>query len=115
MAVPDWLQVLRFRPRLVDCLAAGYSRDDLRADAVAGLLVAIVALPLVMAFAMASGVSPQAGIVTAVIAGFLLSALGGARLQIGGPSAVYIVVAYAIVAQYGIASLVLCTVAAGVT
>ena len=114
MSAPGWLHVLRFRPRLVDCLAAGYSRDDLRSDVVAGLVVAIVALPLVMAFAIASGVPPQAGVFTAAIGGLLISALGGSRVQIGGPSAMYIVVAYAIVAQYGVASLVVCTIAAGV-
>ncbi|MFO1303473.1 MAG: SulP family inorganic anion transporter [Burkholderiales bacterium] len=114
MSVRDRLSTLRFRPRLVDCLADGYGRDDFRADVVAGLAVGVVALPLAMAFALASGVPPQAGIFTAIIAGFLISALGGSRVQIGGPAAAYVVIVYAIVAQYGVASLIVCTIAAGV-
>jgi len=105
---------LRFRPKLVDCLAAGYTRSDFRADLIAGITVGIVALPLAMAFAIASGVPPQAGIFTAIIAGFLVSLLGGSRVQIGGPIGAYIVIVYAIVAQYGVANLIVCTVAAGV-
>jgi SulP family sulfate permease len=112
--VRDWLSALRFRPRLVDCLAAGYTRNDARADLVAGVTVGIVALPLAMAFAIASGMTPQAGIFTAVIGGFLISALGGSRVQIGGPSGAYIVIVYAIVVQYGVANLIVCTIAAGV-
>lgn len=108
------LAAVRFRPRLVDCLAAGYSRQDLRADVLAGITVGVVALPLAMAFAIASGVSPQAGIFTAIIAGFLISLLGGSRVQIGGPTGAYIVIVYGIVAQYGLANLVICTIAAGV-
>jgi SulP family sulfate permease len=109
----DWLHAVRFRPRLVDCLAAGYTRRDLRADIGAGATVGVVALPLAMAFAIASGLPPQAGLVTAIIAGFLISALGGSRVQIGGPSAVYIVVAYGVVVHYGVAGLVVCTIGAG--
>lgn len=108
------LAAVRFRPRLIDCLAAGYSRQDLRADVLAGITVGVVALPLAMAFAIASGVSPQAGIFTAIIAGFLISLLGGSRVQIGGPTGAYIVIVYGIVAQYGLANLVICTIAAGV-
>ena len=114
MRARDWLSALRFRPRLVDCLAAGYTRDDLYADAIAGLTVGIVALPLAMAFAVASGVTPQAGIFTAIIAGFLISALGGSRLQIAGPAGAYVVIVYGIVVHYGVANLVVCTVGAGV-
>lgn len=114
MSARDRLSALRFRPRLVDCLAAGYTRGDFRADVVAGVTVGIVALPLAMAVAVASGVTPQAGIFTAVIAGFLIAALGGSRVQIGGPAGAYIVIVYGIVAQYGVASLVVCTIAAGV-
>ena len=87
---------------------------DLRADLFAGLTVGIVALPLAMAFAIASGVTPQAGIFTAIIAGFLISLLGGSRVQIGGPTGAYIVIVYGIVVQYGVANLIVCTVAAGV-
>ncbi|HQD16869.1 MAG TPA: SulP family inorganic anion transporter, partial [Ottowia sp.] len=74
-----------FRPRLLDALA-GYERARLVKDLAAGLTVAVVALPLAMAFAIASGLKPEAGIFTAIIAGFLISALGGSRVQIGGPA-----------------------------
>ena len=84
----------RFRPKLVDCLAEGYSREQFLRDTGAGVTVGIVALPLAMAFAIASGVTPQAGLFTAIIAGFLISALGGSRVQIGGPTGAYIVIVY---------------------
>ena len=112
--INEFVSAIRFRPKLVDCLAAGYSRDDFRADLIAGLTVGIVALPLAMAFAIASGVPPQAGLFTAIIAGFLISLLGGSRVQIGGPTGAYIVIVYGIVAQYGVANLIVCTIAAGV-
>src|ERR1041385_7609548 len=89
-----------FRPRLVDALK-GYSRELFLQDLVAGLTVGIVALPLAMAFAIASGVKPEAGIFTAVIAGFLISALGGTRVAIGGPTGAFIVILYGIYAKYG--------------
>lgn len=108
------LAAVQFRPKLVDCLSGGYTRHDLRADLIAGVTVGVVALPLAMAFAIASGVSPQAGIFTAIIAGFLISALGGSRVQIGGPTGAYIVIVYGIVARYGLANLAICTIAAGV-
>ncbi|HNX71463.1 SulP family inorganic anion transporter [Rivihabitans pingtungensis] len=101
-----------FRPRLLDTLH-GYSFATFRDDLAAGVVVGIVALPLAMAFAMASGVSPQAGIFTAVIAGFLISALGGTRLCIGGPTGAYIVILYGIAVKYGVANLLLCTFLAG--
>jgi len=104
---------LSFRPRLVDCLGKGYGRAQLARDVGAGITVGVVALPLAMAFAIASGVPPQAGIFTAIIAGFLISALGGSRVQIGGPTGAFIVIVYGIVAQYGLANLLICTVAAG--
>ena len=110
----DIAAAIRFRPKLLDCLAEGYSRATFRADLVAGVTVGIVALPLAMAFAIASGVPPQAGIFTAIIAGFLISLLGGSRVQIGGPTGAYIVIVYAIVVQYGVANLIVCTVASGV-
>ena len=103
----------RFRPKLVDCLAEGYSRGQFLRDIGAGVTVGIVALPLAMAFAIASGVTPQAGLFTAIIAGFLISALGGSRVQIGGPTGAYIVIVYAIVSQYGVANLIICTIMAG--
>ncbi len=103
----------RFRPRLLDALA-GYSRSQLLADIGAGLTVGIVALPLAMAFAIASGVKPEAGIFTAIIAGFLISALGGSQVQIGGPAGAFIVIVYGIVERYGLANLLIATSLAGV-
>jgi len=104
---------LPFRPKLVDCLREGYGRAQLLQDLGAGVTVGVVALPLAMAFAIASGVAPQAGIFTAIIAGFLISLLGGSRVQIGGPTGAYIVIVYGIVAQHGLANLLICTAAAG--
>src|SRR5262245_61555574 len=103
---------IRFRPRLLEALK-GYSRQDFAADAIAGLTVGIVALPLAMAFAIASGVPPQAGLFTAAIAGLLISALGGTRVCIGGPTGAFIVILYGIYAKYGVANLALCTILAG--
>ena len=101
-----------FRPKLLDCLR-GYTRANFFADIVAGLTVGIVALPLAMAFAIASGVKPEAGIFTAVIAGFVISALGGSRVQIGGPTGAFVVIVYGILAKYGAANLAICTIMAG--
>lgn len=101
-----------FRPKLIDTLR-GYSRGDFTADLVAGITVGIVALPLAMAFAIASGVTPQAGIFTAVIAGFIVSALGGTRVCIGGPTGAFIVILYGIGAKYGLENLAICTIMAG--
>jgi sulfate permease, SulP family len=92
----------------------GYTRRDFLADLVAGVTVGLVALPLAMAFAIASGVPPQAGLYTAIIAGFLISALGGSRVQIGGPTGAFVVVVAGIVAKYGIDGLFMCTAIAGV-
>jgi SulP family sulfate permease len=92
----------------------GYSRRDFLADLVAGITVGLVALPLAMAFAIASGVPPQAGLYCAVVAGFLISALGGSRVQIGGPTGAFVVVVAGIVARYGIDGLFMCTGIAGV-
>jgi sulfate permease, SulP family len=102
-----------FRPKLVEVLK-NYTRQDLLADSIAGITVGIVALPLAMAFAIASGVKPEAGIFTAVIAGFLISALGGTRVAIGGPTGAFIVILYGINARYGAENLAICTVMAGV-
>ncbi len=107
------MQIPRFRPKLLECLNAGYGRADFLADLGAGLTVGVVALPLAMAFAIASGVSPQAGIYTAIIAGFLVAALGGSRVQIGGPTGAYIVIVYGIVSRYGLSNLIICTLVAG--
>ncbi len=100
-------------PTLLDTLRH-YNRQLFRQDLMAGLTVGIVALPLAMAFAIASGVPPQAGIFTAVIAGFIASALGGTRLCVTGPTGAFIVIIYGIVLKYGVANLIICTFMAGV-
>lgn len=102
-----------FRPALIDALKT-YSTKRFLQDLSAGITVGIVALPLAMAFAIASGLKPEAGIFTAIIAGFIISALGGSRVQIGGPAGAFIVVVYEIVAHYGVANLLLATMFAGV-
>ena len=99
-------------PRSVECLR-NYDRRQFLSDLVAGITVGLVALPLAMAFAISSGVPPQAGIYTALVAGFLISALGGSNVQIGGPTGAFVVVVYGIVAKYGIDGLYLCTLMAG--
>lgn len=104
--------MLHFRPRLLEELR-GYDRSKLGADLAAGLTVAAVALPLALAFAIASGLKPEAGLFTAIVAGFLVSALGGSRVQIGGPAGAFVVVVYAIVERYGVANLLLATMLAG--
>src|SRR4030088_972467 len=91
-----------------------YSRSDFSADLVAGVTVGLVALPLAMAFAISSGVPPQAGLYCAVITGFIISALGGSRFQIGGPTGAFVVVVSGIVTTYGIDGLFMCTMMAGV-
>src|SRR5947208_17130416 len=101
-----------FRPKLVDALK-DYSSHQFFTDALAGVTVGIVALPLAMAFAIASGVKPEAGIFTAVIAGFIISALGGSRVAIGGPTGAFVVIVYGIIAKYGLDNLLICTVLAG--
>jgi sulfate permease, SulP family len=101
-----------FRPKLLECLR-GYSTKQFLADLTAGLTVGIVALPLAMAFAIASGVKPEAGIFTAVIAGFIISALGGSRVQIGGPTGAFIIIVYGILSKYGSNNLAICTIMAG--
>src|ERR1700691_1733224 len=103
----------RWLPKLVLCLRQ-YNLRFFTADVIAGLTVGLVALPLAMAFAIASGVSPQAGIYTAVIAGFLISLLGGSSTQIGGPTGAFVVVVYGIVMKYGMDGLYMCTLMAGV-
>ena len=102
-----------FRPKLADTLK-NYSRPDFVADLIAGLTVGIVALPLAMAFAIASGVKPEAGIFTAIIAGFLISSLGGTKVAIGGPTGAFIIILYGIYAKYGAENLAICTIMAGV-
>src|SRR6476659_4930380 len=91
-----------------------YSRQDFLSDLIAGITVGLVALPLAMAFAIASGVPPESGLYCAVVAGFLISALGGSRCQIGGPTGAFVVVVAGIIAKYGIDGLMMCTLMAGV-
>ncbi len=91
----------------------GYTRAQLAADLQAGVIVGIVAIPLALAFAIASGVPPERGLITAVVAGFLISLLGGSRVQIGGPTGAFVVIVYGIVARYGLDGLTICTVLAG--
>lgn len=101
-----------FRPKILDTLK-GYTIPEFRQDAVAGLIVGIVALPLAIAFAIASGVSPEKGLITAIVAGFLISALGGSRVQIGGPTGAFIVIVYGIVREFGVSGLIIATFIAG--
>lgn len=105
--------IASFRPRFFEVLR-GYSRQTFSADLMAGLVVGIVALPLAIAFGIASGVSPEKGIITAVVAGFVVSLLGGSRVQIGGPTGAFIVIVYGVVQQYGETGLLVATFMAGV-
>src|SRR5690606_37491092 len=102
-----------FLPKIVTVWREGYSFSDLKADALAGLTVAILALPLSMAIAVASGVGPERGLYTAIIGGFLVSALGGSRYQIGGPAGAFIVLVSATVAAHGIEGLILTVLLSG--
>jgi len=102
-----------FTPKIFTTLR-GYSRTQFVSDLTAGIIVGIVALPLAIAFAIASGVSPEKGLFTAIVAGFIISALGGSRVQIGGPTGAFIVIVYGIVQQYGVEGLTIATFIAGV-
>ena len=107
------MKLFTFRPKLGDTLR-NYSRADFMRDLMAGVIVGIVALPLAIAFGIASGVSPEKGIITAVIAGFVVSLLGGSRVQIGGPTGAFIIIVYGIVQEYGEAGLLVATLMGGV-
>jgi sulfate permease, SulP family len=107
-SLPEWL------PRSILTFAGGYSSREFISDLIAGVTVGLVALPLAMAFAIASGLTPQAGIYCAIITGFLISALGGSRFQIGGPTGAFVVVVAGIIAEYGVDGLFMCTMMAGV-
>jgi len=109
-AAPAWHLYV---PKLYTVLQRGYGLADLRADLVAGLTVAIVALPLAMALAIASGTTPEKGLHTAIVAGFLISFLGGSRVQIGGPTAAFIPVVFVAIERFGYGGLILCTLLAG--
>lgn len=102
-----------FTPKLLTTLREGYGADRLRADLLAGLTVAIVALPLAMALGIASGASPREGLVTAIVAGFLISALGGSRVQIGGPTGAFVVIVAGVIALHGMSGLIVATLLAG--
>ena len=102
----------RWLPESLRCLS-DYSRGDFGADLLAGLTVGLVALPLAMAFGIASGVTPQAGLYTAIVAGALISALGGSRVQIGGPTGAFVVIVAGIIAKFGVGGLALVTLMAG--
>lgn len=102
-----------FKPKLLDTLR-NYNRQQFVRDLLAGVIVGIVALPLAIAFAIASGVSPEKGLFTAIIAGFIISAMGGSRVQIGGPTGAFIVIVYGIVQQYGVNGLTIATFMAGI-
>jgi SulP family sulfate permease len=106
-------EVISFQPRLLECLR-DYSRARFVADVLAGLTVGVVALPLAIGLGVASGVSPGAGIYTAIVGGFLVSAFGGSRVQIGGPAGAFVGLVYMIIAEYGLQNLLLCTAMAGV-
>ena len=109
----DALKAFRFKPRLLAHVKT-YNRDDFSHDLAAGLTVGVVALPLAMAFGIASGVRPEQGIVTAIVGGFLISALGGSRVQIGGPAGAFVALLYGIAEKYGVANLLIATMMSGV-
>lgn len=102
-----------FQPRIVECLKR-YNKQQLTADVMAGIIVGIVAIPLAIAFGIASGVGPTEGLITAIIAGFIISAMGGTKVQIGGPTGAFIVIIYGIIQQFGTAGLMIATIMAGI-
>lgn len=107
------MKAFEFKPKLFDTLKH-YSKVDFMTDLMAGIIVGIVALPLAIAFGIASGVSPEKGIITAIIAGFIISFLGGSKVQIGGPTGAFIVIIYGIIQEYGLEGLMIATMMAGV-
>ena len=107
------MQKLDFQPKFFSCIK-NYNKNTFMSDLMAGVIVGIVALPLAIAFAIASGVSPEKGIVTAIIAGFIVSFLGGSKVQIGGPTGAFHVIVYGVIPQHGLAGLTVATMIAGV-
>ena len=107
------INLARFRPKILDA-AKGYSSQDFFKDLSSGITVGVIALPLAIAFAIASGLKPEAGLISAVIGGFLISAFGGSKVQIGGPAGAFVVIVYAIVERYGVANLIVSTFFAGI-
>src|SRR5262245_38173413 len=110
-ALPDL--ATRFEPKLWTVLRAGVSRGQLARDVLAGVMFGVVALPLAIAFAIGSGVRPEQGLATAIVAGFLISALGGSRVQIGGPTGAFVVIVYGVVERHGYEGLAVATLLAG--
>lgn len=106
------MKAFQFKPRLVETVK-GYNRKTLASDVMAGIIVGIVALPLAIAFGIASGVSPEKGIITAIVAGFVVSAFGGSKVQIGGPTGAFIIIVYGIIERYGAEGLAVATLMAG--
>ncbi|MBR2154561.1 MAG: sulfate permease [Bacteroidaceae bacterium] len=106
-------RLFSFKPELFKTLST-YNKQKFSADVMAGIIVGIVALPLAIAFGIASGVTPEKGIITAIVAGFAISALGGSRVQIGGPTGAFIIIIYGIIQQYGLEGLAIATVLAGI-
>ena len=107
------MKTLDFKPKIVSAIRS-YDKKTFSSDLMAGIIVGIVALPLAIAFAIASGVSPEKGIITAIVAGFIISALGGSKVQIGGPTGAFIIIISGIIAQYGVQGLTIATLMAGV-
>ena len=107
------MKAFEFKPKLLSTLKS-YSKENFMADLMAGIIVGIVALPLAIAFGIASGVSPEKGIITAIVAGFIISLLGGSKVQIGGPTGAFIVIIYGIIQEYGISGFTVATLMAGV-
>ncbi len=103
-----------FKPKLLTLLKNGISKEQIIKDIIAGSIVGVVALPLAIAFAVASGVSPEKGIITAIVAGLIISIFGGSRVQIGGPTGAFIIILYGIIQQYGIDGLLISTIMAGI-
>ena len=107
------MKAFEFKPKLLSTMK-NYSKENFMADLMAGVIVGIVALPLAIAFGIASGVSPEKGIITAIVAGFIISFMGGSKVQIGGPTGAFIVIIYGIIQEYGISGLTVATLMAGV-
>ena len=103
-----------FKPKFFSVLKEGYTRHQLSSDIMAGTVVGVVAFPLAIAFAVASGVSPEKGLITAIVGGFIISIFGGSRVQIGGPTGAFIVIVFGILSQYGFDGLLISTIMAGI-
>lgn len=103
-----------FKPKLFTLLKGGFTKEQIGSDILAGVIVGIVALPLAIAFAVASGVSPEKGLITAIVAGFIISTFGGSRVQIGGPTGAFIIIVFGIVQEYGFDGLIISTIMSGI-